>query len=132
RRTTATAAPVPRTRVVCTTFTSGSVRVTTTGLRAARMRLFLTRSREAVCWVVVQPATAPSPPAASRHQAAATRFFRLAKGTAHVVPCPLLGRRGEQAGRAAVLDQLAEVHEADVVGHPVGLLQVAGDDHDPH
>ena len=30
----------------------------------------------------------------------------------------------------AVLDQVAQVHEGDPVGDPVGLLQVVGDDHD--
>ncbi len=40
--------------------------------------------------------------------------------------------RGElkRAVGAAVLDQVAQVHEGDVVGDPVGLLQVVGDDHD--
>ncbi len=36
----------------------------------------------------------------------------------------------KSARGAVVLDQVAEVHEGDVVGDPVGLLQVVGDDHD--
>src|SRR6478609_414802 len=74
----------------------------------------------------LRPATARQPPSART----ASCGLRLTEGTAHVLPGPLLAGRAEEGGGAVVLDQVAEVHEGDVVGDPVGLLQVVGDDHD--
>src|ERR1700743_3222986 len=80
--------------------------------------------------VVEQPAA----PAPSRQMQAATASGRaivgLTEGTADVLPRPLLSGRVEEPGGAVVLDQVAQVHEGDVVGDPIGLLQAVGDDHD--
>src|SRR3954447_576272 len=93
------------------------------------MRADSTRWAAAFSWVLSQPARLPAPRAPQR-RSTASWGARLAEGTADVLSGPLLARRAEERGGAVVLDQVAQVHEGDVVGDPVGLLQVVGDDDD--
>src|SRR3954452_20674831 len=94
--------------------------------RASRMWSARALACAAFSCVVEQPAAAPS--RSEPQTASSARRIRrgLAEGTAHVLLGPLLAGGSEQRRGAVVLDQVAEVHEGDVVGDPVGLLQVVG------
>src|SRR5450631_717968 len=55
---------------------------------------------------------------------------RLAEASGYIVLGAAIVRRRKHAGRFAVFDQLAEIHERSEVGHTRGLLHVVGHDGD--
>src|SRR5579883_205378 len=57
-------------------------------------------------------------------------FFSLAEPARDVGLGPLVARGGEQGGRIAELDELAQIHKGREVGDARGLLHVVGDDDD--
>src|SRR5206468_694640 len=130
RSTTTIAEPcLPSTTAVRTTFTSRSVPRSSSGLRLASVRSKRTEIRLLESWVVAQPETVV---ARTTSEAAPSSQSELAEATADVLPRPVLAGLAEELLGAAVLDEVAEVHEPDVVGDAVGLLEVVRDDHDRH
>src|ERR1700761_4491571 len=111
--------PIP---VTATTWPGVATRV---AFWLARMRAEFSRSRAAFCCVVTQPASEP----AANVAAAAVSARVLAERPADVLPRPVLGRPAEHRFGRSVLHQLAEIHERDVVGDPIGLLEIVGHDH---
>src|SRR5438309_557897 len=116
--------PAAVTRATCRTSTAAPLARTWVATSLVRMRAALSWRRAASCIVVAQPATAPvtTSPAARP----------LTERATDIVLRPPLAGVGKERRCAAVLDQLAQIHERHVVGDPVGLLQVVGDDHDRH
>src|SRR5262249_46951637 len=119
---TVTAVPRrPRNTRTRSTRTDGLTCVTSTRWRVASSRCAWVSARALFCCVVEQPAASRTTPR--------TRPRSTERATDALRP-PLLARCAEQGSPTAVLDELAQVHEGDVVGNAVRLLEIVRDDHD--
>src|SRR5262245_49625060 len=119
----------PSTTDVWTTGISGEDPLSFTGSRLSSVRVASIETRSLASCVVAQPEATV---ARTATEAAHSASMGLAEATADVLLGPVLAGLREQLLGSAVLDEIAEVHEAHVVGDPVSLLQVVRDDHDRH
>src|ERR1700729_4297237 len=108
------------------TLTLGFARTTATALWLASVRALTSRARAAMCCVETQPVSTTT----NGSVAAQAAYARLPERTADVLPGSRLARRAEGLVGASVLDQVTQIHEPDVVGDSVRLLQVVRDDYD--